>query len=86
MAPSYMIMCQQQNGFWQKVVLSTQKQLLPISTVCHEDDYAVLAKTRTKLACTDFLLPENTFHFNQKSVRNRQQPDVKSTNFLEAII
>lgn len=68
MAPSYMIKRQLQNGFWQKVVLSTYKQLHPTSTVCHEHDYAVLAKAQAKLAYADILLPEGTFHFNQKSV------------------
>lgn len=82
MAPSYMITCQQQNGFWQKIVLSTQKQLLTISTVCHEHDYAVLAKTHTKLAYADFILPENRFHFNQKSVKAQAANRCEKYKFL----
>lgn len=36
--------------------------------MCHEHDYAVLAKAQAKLSYVDILLPEDTFHFNQKSV------------------
>lgn len=67
MAPSYMIMCQLQSRFWQKVVPSTKRQLHPTFTVCHEHDYAVLAKVQAKLAYADILLPEDTCYFNQKS-------------------
>lgn len=82
MAPLYMITCQLQNRFWQKVVLSIQKQLHPTSTVCHEHDYAVLAKVQAKLAYADILLPEDTFNFNQKSVMEQAANRCENDKFL----
>lgn len=80
MAPPYIITCQLQNRFWQKVVLST---LHPTSTICHEHDYAILANAQAKLAYADILLPEQTFHFNQKSVMEQSANRCENDKLLE---